>query len=102
MGKHVSLVLSLLMFCQGSPAFSADFLTFVVDQGRSRVWFEAGTRLHPFKGIARHVEGRIRADRLSNPLKVEAEVKIEAAQLDTGLRDRDEIMKKHLEWRSTP
>jgi polyisoprenoid-binding protein YceI len=67
---------------------------FHLDPAASHVWFEADARLHSFRGQTRRVSGSFLLTQTSPPHIAEAQVRIDAASLDTGNAERDADMRR--------
>jgi len=67
---------------------------FRLDPTQSRVWFDADARLSSFRGQTQHISGRFLLWDVSPPRISDAQVRIDAASLETGNADRDADMHK--------
>lgn len=71
--------------------------TFEVLGSLSRVGFDAKSSLHDFTGIADAVSGTFEVDLAQPGSGITGRVEIRASDLRTGLGDRDEAMREHLD-----
>mgnify|MGYP001361968866 CR=1 FL=1 len=63
----------------------------------SRVGFDAKSTLHDFSGVTQKVEGELEVDLAQPTLEPSGSVVVDARSLDTGMADRDEGMREHLD-----
>lgn len=63
----------------------------------SRVGFDAKSTLHDFSGVTQKVEGELEVDLAQPTLAPSGSVVVDARSLDTGMADRDEGMREHLD-----
>lgn len=92
-----------LSFKLPSDAFAFDQRTrFAVVPSLSRVGFDAKSTLHDFSGVTSRVEGELVAC-LARPAEgASGRITVESRSLDTGLADRDEVMREHLDVAKFP
>lgn len=68
----------------------------------SRVGFDAKSTLHDFSGVTQKIEGELEVDLAQPDLGVVGTVRVDARSLDTGMADRDENMRAHLDVAAHP
>ncbi|MCK6446540.1 MAG: YceI family protein [Planctomycetes bacterium] len=92
-----------LSFKLPSDAFAFDQRTrFAVVPTLSRVGFDAKSTLHDFSGVTSRIEGELVAC-LARPADgASGRITVESRSLDTGLADRDEVMREHLDVAKFP
>ena len=102
--KSRVLLFLILLFSQGLPSkVPATEAHFVFGPDGSKIWFDADAVLHTFQGIAKKFRGTIDFKDSDDPTNGQVLVEVEADSLETGISQRDEIMKKsHLEVENYP
>ncbi|MCC6406726.1 MAG: YceI family protein [Planctomycetes bacterium] len=92
-----------LSFKLPSDAFAFDRATrFAIVPALSRVGFDAKSTLHDFSGVTSKVDGELVVC-LARPAEgASGRVKVQGSSLDTGLAERDENMRTHLDTTRFP
>jgi polyisoprenoid-binding protein YceI len=86
---------STLLACELPPTPEPDRdPVYILDPRHSTIRFDADAGLHTFSGVADRLSGRVRLTSASRAREAAACIEIEANSITTGIRMRDNIMRR--------